>query len=419
MIVPSIDIRGGRAVQLVGGRKQVLDGGDPESLARRFGRVGEIAVVDLDAALGVGSNAPRIRTLVRQTPCRVGGGIRSADAALEWLDNGAAKVVLGTAARPDVLRRLPRERVVAALDAVDGEVVVDGWRTRTGRGVAETMRELLPWAGGFLVTFVEREGRMLGIDTEEVEKLAAIAGDADLTVAGGVASANEIAKLDRMGVDAQVGMAIYTGRFDLASALAAMARSDRPDGLWPTVIVEPDGTALGLVYSSEQSLRESLETGRGVYHSRRRGLWVKGQTSGDTQELLRVDLDCDRDAMRFTVRQRGVGFCHRGSRSCFGDNGGLSRLARRLAGRKESPPPGSFTARLLDEPELLREKLLEEAVELAEAESPEHVRHETADVIYFALTAMVRAGVSLEEVENELDRRALNVTRRSHTKQKG
>ena len=140
MIIPSIDILGGQTVQLVGGREHALDAGDPRPIARRFAVAGEVAVVDLDAAIGSGSNTALIRDLLALAPCRVGGGIRDVATAIEWLDAGAAKVVLGTAATPEVLRELPRERVVAALDARDGEVVVRGWREGTGDSILERMR---------------------------------------------------------------------------------------------------------------------------------------------------------------------------------------------------------------------------------------------------------------------------------------
>ncbi|MFQ5985153.1 MAG: phosphoribosyl-ATP diphosphatase [Alphaproteobacteria bacterium] len=412
MIVPSIDLMGGHAVQLVGGREKALDAGDPRAIAERFRLAGEIAVVDLDAALTRGSNAEVVRELVRLAPCRVGGGIRDAETACAWLDEGAVKIVLGTAAEPDLLRRLPRERVVVALDAAAGEVVVDGWRRRTGRRVAERMKELDGLQGGFLVTFVEREGRMAGVDLARVRELVAAAGDSRLTVAGGIVTADEVAALDRLGADAQVGMALYRGRLDLAEAISAPLTSDRPDGLWPTVVVDEQGKALGLAWSDPKSLREAVRTRHGVYHSRTRGLWVKGATSGAGQDLLRVELDCDRDALRFTVRQHGSGFCHLGTRTCWGDDRGLTVLARRLWARRDSAPPASYTRRLLDDPGLLHAKLLEEATELAGAQAPEDAAHEAADLFYFALVKLVRAGVSLEEVEAELDRRALRVSHR-------
>jgi phosphoribosyl-ATP pyrophosphohydrolase/phosphoribosyl-AMP cyclohydrolase len=412
MIVPSIDLQSGQAVQLIGGEKKALEAGDPRPLARCYGRVGEIAVVDLDAALGQGSNAALIEELLELALCRVGGGIRDAAGAIAWLDRGARKVVLGTAARPEVLRALPKERVIAALDARHGEVVVEGWQKRTGRGVLERIAELRDLVGGFLVTFVEREGRLAGTDLAFAKEIRAAAGDAEVTIAGGITTAEEVAELDRLGCDAQIGMALYTGRLGLAEAFAAPLQGDRPDGLWPTVVVDERGVALGLCYSDLESLRAALEQGRGVYRSRARGLWVKGATSGATQELLRIDADCDRDCLRVTVRQRPPGFCHLNTRTCWGEDGGLGALARRLAERKASAPEGSYTARLLADPDLLGAKLREEAAELAEAAGSAEVVHEAADVLYFTLATLARHGIDLAEVERVLDRRALKVTRR-------
>ena len=127
MIVPSIDLEGGQAVQLIGGEEQALDAGDPNPLAERYGRVGEIAVVDLDAALGRGDNTAVIEDLIERAPCRVGGGIRDLDAAIRWLDRGALKIVLGTAAKPELLRQLPPERVIAAISqAVSVPIIASG-----------------------------------------------------------------------------------------------------------------------------------------------------------------------------------------------------------------------------------------------------------------------------------------------------
>jgi phosphoribosyl-AMP cyclohydrolase / phosphoribosyl-ATP pyrophosphohydrolase len=412
MIVPSIDLQDGHAVQLIGGEAKALDAGDPRPLARRFGLVGEIAVVDLDAALGQGCNAAIIDELLDLAPCRVGGGIRDAASAISWLDRGALKVVLGTAARPDVLEELPRERVIAALDARHGEVVVEGWQKRTGQGVLERIAALRDLVGGFLVTFVEREGRLEGTDLDFAKEIRAAAGDAAVTIAGGITTADEVALLDRLGCDAQVGMALYTGKLGLAEAFAAPLHSDRPDGLWPTVVVDERGVALGLCYSDLESLRAALERGEGVYHSRSRGLWIKGASSGATQELLRIDADCDRDCLRFTVRQQPPGFCHLNTRTCWGDESGLGALARCLAERKSAAPAGSYTARLFANSALLGAKLREEAGELADAEARAEVIHEAADVLYFTLATLARHDVDLAEVERALARRARKVTRR-------
>ncbi|MBM4372132.1 MAG: phosphoribosyl-ATP diphosphatase [Deltaproteobacteria bacterium] len=412
MIIPSIDLSGGRTVQLVGGRDLVLEAGDPRPLAEAFRVVGEIALIDLDAALGRGSNRELVDAVCGLAACRVGGGIRTAEAARGWLDRGAAKVILGTSATPEILRQLPRERVIAALDARDGEVVVEGWTRGTGRGILERVAELAPWVGGFLVTFVEREGRLGGTAMDRVAAIVEAAGDARVTIAGGVTTAEEVAALDRAGADAQVGMALYTGRLPLAEAFAAPLVSDRPDGLFPTVVCDGRGVALGLAFSSRESLAAAIHRRRGIYQSRRRGLWVKGESSGAVQELLRVDADCDRDALRFTVRQESPGFCHRDTWTCWGVDRGLGRLARTLRSRAVEAPPGSYTARLLGDRELLAAKLREEAGELAEASGPRRVAEEAADLLYFTLVALQRAGVRLEDAEEVLDRRALRVRRR-------
>lgn len=413
MIIPSIDLQGGHAVQLVGGKQLEIDAGDPRPIAEQFGRVGEVAVIDLDAAMGTGSNRDVIQELIGSISCRVGGGIRNVQTAIDWLDAGASKVILGTAAEPEILKELPRERVIAALDADQGEIVVEGWKKRTGRTITDRIQKLREYVGGFLITFVEHEGRLGGLPTERIKEIVELAGDARVTVAGGVATPDDIAQADRLGADAQVGMALYSGRFDLADGYTAPLRTDREDGLWPTIVSDEHGVALGLVYSSLESVRESLNTGRGTYFSRsRNGLWVKGLTSGDTQEVLRIDADCDRDALRFTVRQSGSGFCHLKQTTCFGQDAGVTQLNRTIQDRFQSPEPGSYTARLRDDPELLKSKLLEEVHELIEAESPAEAAWEAADVLYFTLAAAQARGASLAEIERELNSRSKKITRR-------
>lgn len=412
MIIPSIDIQAGTTVQLIGGERLAIDAGDPLDRVEAFGRVGEVAVIDLDAAKGEGDNRSTIETLCDRARCRVGGGIRDYQSARRWLDRGAAKIIVGTAASPDLLRKLPRERVIVALDTRDGDVVTHGWRVGSGTTIEDRLHELAPHAGGFLFTSVEREGRLRGCDLDRAKELIRGCGEARATIAGGITTAEEIAELDRLGGDAQVGMALYTDRLTLAEAFAAPLRSDRPDGLWPTLVADEGERLLGLAWSSRQSLQEALTSGTGVYQSRRRGIWRKGETSGSTQSLLRVDLDCDRDAIRFTVKQAGSGFCHRNTRTCFGESRGIAALAERLLERQARPPIGSYTARLLADPALLASKLAEEALELGEARDKSDVVHEAADLLYFTSVAMARSGVSLADVEECLDRRALKIIRR-------
>jgi phosphoribosyl-AMP cyclohydrolase/phosphoribosyl-ATP pyrophosphohydrolase len=221
------------------------------------------------------------------------------------------------------------------------------------------------------------------------------AARAKVTIAGGITTPDEVAELDRLGADAQVGMALYTGQLSLAASITAVMGSDRPDGLWPTVVVDELGTALGLVYSSPESLEQAIEERRGVYQSRSRGVWVKGETSGALQDLLAVDLDCDRDTLRFTVRQHDPGFCHLDTTTCWGEDHGLGRLRA--------------------DPALLGAKLTEEATELARAIAKDEVVHEAADLLYFLTVKAGAAGVDLADVLDELDRRELRTTRRPMT----
>lgn len=412
MIVPSIDLSEGRAVQLETGEKLVIDAGDPRPLATRFGRVGEVAVIDLDAAKGVGSNETVIRELLSLARCRVGGGIRSVERAMEWLDAGASKIILGTAAEPDLVSQLPKDRVMAALDARHDEVVTHGWRTRTGRRIEDRVEALSPFVSGFLVTFVEREGKMGGTNLDRVRELIERFPSVKFTFAGGITTLEEVREIDRLGADCQVGMALYRGRMGLAEAFSAPL-TWTSDGLIPTVVCDEAGVALGLHWSNLESLREAIESGNGVYHSRKRGLWRKGETSGDRQDLLRVDADCDRDALRFTVRQHGRGNCHAGTRTCWGEDWGLHRLYRRLEVLAADAPANSYTRRLLADPKLLEAKLREELSELLAAGDKGAAIWESADLLYFTFVKCVSCGVRMEDVERLLDAREKKVTRRS------
>lgn len=415
MIVPSIDIVGGRAVQLIGGETLAVDAGDPVPLMERFSIVGEVAVIDIDAARGDADNAELIAELCTIGRVRVGGGIRDVATARKWLDIGADKIIVGTAATAEFLSELPHERVIVALDARDGAVVTHGWRTQTDRPLIDSVAELTDLCGGFLVTFVEREGRLEGTDMELAKQVIAAAGRARVTIAGGITTADEIAGLDALGADSQVGMALYTDQLDLADAVTAPLVSDRSDGLWPTIVADERGVALGLAWSDAESIASAIETRTGTYHSRTRGLWQKGASSGATQRLLRIDVDCDRDAIRFMVQQEDPGFCHTDTRTCFGKDGGIGRLARRLEAIHSSRPSGSNTLTLFDDDQLLAAKIREEAGELAMATTGPEVLHESADLIYFAIVKAVASGLSMSDIENELDKREQRVTRRPMT----
>jgi phosphoribosyl-ATP pyrophosphohydrolase/phosphoribosyl-AMP cyclohydrolase len=411
MIIPSIDLMNGKAVQLKQGRDAVLEREDVAGLARAFDRFGEIAVIDLDAALGRGSNAEAIRTVCRLAECRVGGGLRTVEAARKAIDAGAAKVIIGTAAigpegvRTEFLEALAaalgRMQIIIALDARDGEVVIRGWTERTGRRVEEVLASLEPYCGEFLCTFVEKEGTMEGLPVERAVALAGMSRNR-ITAAGGVGSLQEIERLSRAGLNVQLGLSIYTGRVEIAEAF--IRSLDWPKGLLPTIVQDEGGQVLMLGYSDPESLARSFEDGRLHFHSRSRGrLWLKGETSGNFLDLVRVRADCDADTLLATVRPRGP-VCHRETYSCFGSRRfSVPELEAVVADRLRNPRPGSYTA-TLDEA-ALADKIREEAAELIEAQAAADVVWEAADVLYFSVVKMVRSGAAWADVLRELERR--------------
>jgi phosphoribosyl-ATP pyrophosphohydrolase / phosphoribosyl-AMP cyclohydrolase / histidinol dehydrogenase len=207
---------------------------------------------------------------------------------------------------------------------------------------------------------------------------------------------------------------------ELVSAFLSPLISDRTDGLFPTMVTQHTSHAsLGLVYSSLESLAETIISGKGVYQSRKqigKSLWRKGETSGSTQQVFRVRLDCDADAVEVEVEQKGSGFCHLGTKSCFSINArneegnlrGIGLLEETLKERlpPNQAPQGSYTARLLSDEKLLTAKILEEASELTEATTKSEIAFEMADVIYFGLVKCLKNGVGWADVERALDEKA-------------
>ncbi|HEU4400747.1 MAG TPA: phosphoribosyl-ATP diphosphatase [Candidatus Polarisedimenticolia bacterium] len=402
MIIPSLDLMGGRAVQLRRGAEKVLESPEePLDLARRFAFYGEVAVVDLDAALGRGDNRDLVRRVCRVAPCRVGGGVRREEDVVDLIKAGARRVIVGTAATPEFLGRFPPDWLMVALDARNGRTVDEGWRRDTGERPAARARRLERYCSGFLFTQVESEGMLQGVPLDPVREIQA-ATSRPLTVAGGVAGLDDVRALERLGCDAQVGMALYTGRLDLDEALASLP--DFGAGPLPTIAQDEDARVLMLAWSTAESLRQALVARRGIYYSRsRRSLWRKGESSGHTQELLRVRYDCDADALLFTVRQAGPA-CHTGRPTCFGDGAryDLDSLRRVIAARRGADPSTSHTARLLGDPAYLRAKVREEADEVCRAGERGNLVWELADLLYHASALMEAEGIGIDEVESEL-----------------
>lgn len=232
MIIPCIDLMGRKVVQLVQGREKALEGDTPAAMLERFSKFPVLQVIDLDAATGAGSNEDLVEWLAVHARTRVGGGVRTTEKARSLLDLGAERVIIGTAAfhtdGPDLgflqslLTLVPRESVLIALDSMQGRIVVKGWRQSLDIRAEDVIRQLEPYCGGFLCTYVDKEGMMQGTDLDWFRRLREATPN-EITAAGGITSYEEVEALQAMNVHAALGMAIYTGRLDL-DRLAAMQK---------------------------------------------------------------------------------------------------------------------------------------------------------------------------------------------------
>ena len=220
MLIPSIDLMGGKIVQLVQGEKKALECAVFDPWIERFERYPMVQLIDLDAAMGTGSNRALLPRFTSRLNCQIGGGIRSVAAALEVLAAGARKVIVGsalvngpqvnTAFAQELANAVGTERVIAALDSRGGKVAVSGWREQSNLSPITLLRAVEPYCSGFLYTHIDTEGLMAGIPVEVVRELKQ-ATSRQLIVAGGIRSQEEVDSLHALGVDAVVGMAIYTG----------------------------------------------------------------------------------------------------------------------------------------------------------------------------------------------------------------
>ena len=228
MIIPCIDLMGGKVVQLVQGREKALEGDSPLVMLEKFAAFSQIQVIDLDAAIGTGSNDAIVALLASRAVTRVGGGVRGPERARMLVDQGAHRVIVGTAAfSTPVLEQIAAavtpERLIIALDSKGGEIVVKGWREATGATAEQVIQSFEPYCSGFLCTYVDKEGMMQGTDLEWFRRLRGQTGH-EITAAGGITTLEDVRALQAMNVNAALGMAIYTGRLDL-SELAAIAHS--------------------------------------------------------------------------------------------------------------------------------------------------------------------------------------------------
>eukprot|EP00127_Corallochytrium_limacisporum_P004310 Clim_evm255s157 gene=Clim_evmTU255s157 len=439
MFVPTVLIKDGKVTiskndwKAFGGNTegaQIVQDLDIEEFVSNLLVLGNIVICDTQG----GANKNVILPIVFNNPARITvSGIESVAAAVDYLDAGANNIILSDEVVRDeqnaVRNQIPQERLFMRVSSVGkGEKayheVVEGWRMVCGGFLVPSLAALEQVDPS--VRTQERIVVALDRDVSDSREFMSEFNKVSLKadhLTGEIVSTRlpallnpQLARPDGTTDRAKSSESVDPVYDDLwrnvATCYDTLLKSDRTDGLYTTLVTDEYGKALGLVYSSRESLWESLKTRRGVYQSRKRGLWYKGDTSGAFQDLLAVTVDCDRDCLRFTCHQHGTGFCHLKTRSCFGDEDGMGNVFRIIQSRRAHAPAGSYTHKLFNDPDLLRAKIMEEAEELVEADESEEVAWEAADLMYFTMVRAVSAGLDLRSVEKQLTRRRLRVSRR-------
>lgn len=399
----------GKAVQLRQGKEKVLEREDVLELAKYYSRFGELAVIDLDAAMNTGKNNEElISKICKIGKCRVGGGIRTIEKAKRMIALGAEKIIIGTAADENFLSKLPKDRVMVAIDSKNGKITVDGWQTDTEVSTEAHVKRFGDFCSGFLYTIVEKEGKLQGTNLEAYKAIRKITNK-PIVAAGGISSLEEIKELEKLNISVQLGMAIYTGKINLEEAfITPLDFSKSSDGLIPTIVQDIyTKQVLMLAYSNKESIKKSLSTGNATYFSRSRNeLWTKGLTSGNTQKLISAKYDCDGDALLYYVQQKGNA-CHLNRYSCFEDKEfTIYDLYKVISERKELMPEGSYTTKLFKDEFYLKRKIMEEAFEAVNYEQGDGLGWEASDLIYHLLVFLVMHDITPKDIVNNLASRA-------------
>lgn len=427
MVISSIDLKNGHVVQLKNGKELVLQRDDADALISEFNFYGEVAVIDLDAALGnvdakgKTANTALLQRLLRQGNVRTGGGIRSVKKAKELISMGAEKVIIGSAAwnsnpkesgsvlnvkfLEELAAAIGKDRIIISVDAINGKIAVKGWTETVDISLVEGAKEAEKYCSELLFTCVEKEGCMQGTNMDYVKQLRD-AVSCRVVAAGGISSVEEIAELEKMHCDVQLGMALYTNKVSLKDAFISCLNFSKSP-LIPVIAQSANGEVLMQGYANAEAFEKTFECRKLSFFSReRQQLWTKGETSGNFLQVIKLRVDCDRDCVLATVIPVGPA-CHTGSWTCFGsdpqEKSSMGRLYNVIADRFANPKPGSYTATL--DAKRVREKVEEEAEELCEADSKNDVIWEAADLIYFVNVLMYKEGVTWQDVYDELDKR--------------
>ena len=428
MVISSIDLKDRHIIKLKNGRDLVLQRDDADNLINEFNFYGEVAVIDLDAAMGnvdaKGNtvNTNLLKSLLRKGNVRTGGGIHTVKRARELISLGAEKVIIGSSAwnknpssndsvlntefLEELVQAIGKQRIIISVDAINGKITVKGWTETIDVSLIEGAKQAEQYCSELLFTCVEKEGCMQGTNIDMAQELRN-AVKCRVVVAGGVSTESEIEQLEKMGCDVQLGMALYTNKVSLKDSFIRCLDWKKTDGMIPVIAQSEHGEVLMMGYANHEAFKKTFDTKKLTFWSRTRNtLWTKGETSGHFLEVKKLRADCDRDTVLATVVPHG-GVCHTGSFNCFSseadEKSSMERLYGTIAERFANPKPGSYTATL--DSKRVREKIEEEAEELCEADGKDEVIWEAADLLYFVSVLMYKEGVNWNDIYSELDRR--------------
>jgi len=420
--IPTLDISKGQAVLVKKGQVYKYLG-DPLEKAEFISIGGHFQLVDIDAAKGEGSNKELLMKIVKKHPCYVGGGIRTKQDAIDFLNNSARRVIVSTALSMDLLSVIPKERLIVAFDVDENnKVFKNGRNGYMDKNLFEMIDEFATNIETMTVTFHHAEGTNSGIPLDQVEQIRDYVKQYNikLIVAGGINSIDDISELIDLGVTPQFGSGFWNGKFTLGELyecvsgkiLSMKCVEYKGEKMIPTIVQSIEGVVLGLVFSTPATVKQSADSRRATFFSREKlDVWVKGATSGNYHDVVGIHYCCDGTSLRFVVA--GNKFCHTGSESCFGHQdparASLRSMQKLLQEKLKSSGQNSYTMSLMQDPFKIHSKLLEEAEELVCARDPDDIAHEAADLIFFMLMYLQKQGVDISEVESELIKRRYTV----------
>ena len=284
MIIPSIDIMGGKAVQLKQGKEKVYENENIDDLIEQYR-----LFPDLDSAMGKGDNKELIKRICQKVDCNIGGGIRSIELAKEYIEAGAKRIIIGTKATKEFLEQLPKEKVIVALDTKKGKLATYGWQKLEDQDIYKKMQELENYCEKYLITNVNVEGLNSGTDLQFFQTLVGKTKN-DIMVAGGITTLEEIKAIHELGFDQVLGMAITSGKLNLVDCYIKIMNFQKQDGLIPTIVQDIETKeVLMLAYSNVDSIKKTFELKLATYYSRsRKQLWTKGEKSGNIQKIEKI-----------------------------------------------------------------------------------------------------------------------------------